>query len=185
MYPRWPIPDYATTILTLTAHFTTFDAPGACSSDSNPACVAEGTIPESINLFGVITGRYYGADDVGHGFVSYPPYNKWTFTAIDAPGACSSACFGAGTFPSSINGEGVVTGFFYDASDVAHGFLSRPPYSTVTTFDAPEACSSDSNPHCSFNGTFAFGIDVEGVFTGAAYDAAGNSHGFVARQHRE
>jgi len=162
--------------------FTTFDAPGACSSGT--ACAGEGTLPLSINLFGVITGTYFDVESVSHGFVSYPPYTKTTFTTINAPGACSSgtACASLGTSPSSINAEGVVAGVFSDASNVSHGFVSHPPYTTVTTFDAPGACSSDSNPACVGNGTYPLGINVEGVFTGSAYDASGNNHGFVARE---
>ena len=156
-------------------HFTTFDAPGACSSDSNPACVFAGTYPESINLFGVVTGNYYDAEILGHGFVSYPPYTQTTFTSFDAAGSIN-------TIPSSINAEGVVVGQFDDASGVNHGFLSHPPYTTVTVFDAPGACSSDSNPACSGNGTAAYGINVEGVFTGFGLDASGDRHGFVARE---
>jgi hypothetical protein len=167
-------------------HITTFDAPGACSSDSNPACATNGTYTASINFFGVITGTYYDAESVGHGFVSSPPYTKATFTSFDAPGACSSdtnpACYDLGTGATSINAEGVVVGSFYDASSVAHGFLSYPPYTTFTTFDAPGACSSDSNPACAFNGTFPGGINTEGVFTGAATDASAALHGFVAHQ---
>jgi len=153
--------------------FTTFDAPGACSS--GPACAFEGTTPESINLFGVITGTYYDAEGVGHGFVTYPPYTNTTFTSFDAAGSID-------TLPSSINAEGVVVGFFSDAAGVNHGFVSHPPYTTVTSFDAPHACSSDSNPACSGKGTFAYGINVEGMFTGGAKDASGHGHGFVAQQ---
>jgi len=157
-------------------HVRTFDAPGACSSDSNKACATNGTTPASINLFGVITGTYYDAQGLGHGFVSHPPYTRATFTSFDADGSIA-------TLPSSINAEGVVVGYFYDASDVAHGLLSHPPYTTVTTFDAPDACSSDSNKACAFNGTLVWGINVEGVFAGVAFDASSNGHGFVAREN--
>jgi hypothetical protein len=156
-------------------HFTTIDAPGACSSDSNPACFNGGTQSVGINLSGVITGAYYDAEGVGHGFVSYPPYTTTTFTSFDPAGSID-------TIPTRINAEGVVVGFSYDASIVTHGFVSHPPYTAVATFDAPGACSTDSNPGCAFNGTFVFGVNVEGEFTGFAADAAGNSHGFVARQ---
>jgi len=168
--------------------FTTFDAPDACSADSNPACPGEGTYPDSINLLGVITGFYSDASGVNHGFVSYPPYTESTFTTIDAPGACSSdsnpLCPGEGTYPQSINLFGVITGFYSDASGVYHGFVSHPPYTTVTSFDAPDGCSSDSNPACSGNGTQAFDINVEGMLVGYATDATGHHHGFVARERR-
>jgi hypothetical protein len=153
---------------------TTFDAPGACSSGT--ACAFEGTVPASINLRGVITGTYYGADGIGHGFVSYPPYTKTTFTAFDPAASVY-------TLPVSINLEGVIAGSFADVVGVYHGFVSHPPYTTVTTFDAPGACSSDSNAACVGNGTFPNGINVEGVFAGVAYDATGvDRHGFVAQQ---
>jgi hypothetical protein len=155
-------------------HFTTFDAPGACSDDQNPACTFNGTASGSVNLLGVITGVYFDAQGLGHAFVSYPPYTKSTFTSFDAPASIE-------TEPTGINLEGEVAGFFYDASDVAHGFVSRPPYTTATTFDAPNACSSDSNPACAFSGTFVYAINLEGVFVGFASDASGNRYGFVAR----
>jgi hypothetical protein len=161
--------------------FTSFDAPGACSSDIS-SCAFNGTEPASINLFGVITGTYYDAHGVGHGFVTHPPYTKTTFTSFDAPSACSSgtACSGLGTYSVAINAEGVVVGNDIDASGVNHGFLSRPPYTTVTTFDAPYACSSGTS--CAGLGTLAISINVEGVFTGFAYDASGDRHSFVAYQ---
>jgi hypothetical protein len=152
--------------------FRTFDAPGACSS--GPACATNGTFPQGINLFGVITGTYWDPQGQGHGFVSFAPYTKTTFTSFDPPGSVE-------TVPSSINAEGVVAGYFYDASIVGHGFVSYPPYTRFTTFDAPGACSSDSNAACNGNGTFPYGINVEGVFTGFASDTSGNRHGFVAR----
>jgi hypothetical protein len=156
--------------------FTTTDAPDACE-DNVPSCPGSfnGTAPESINLWGVITGTYAGADGVGHGFVSYPPYTKSTFTSFDA-GVPNY------TIPSSINLEGVITGFSIDTSNVFHGFVTHPPYTTVTTFDAPGACFSDSNSACAGNGTDVYGVNLEGVFTGFSLDASGNQHGFVARQ---
>jgi hypothetical protein len=133
----------------------------------------------------VITGTYYDAASVGHGFVSYPPYTKSTFTSFDAPGACSSdipACFNLGTVPEAINGEGVITGYFQDSSGVNHGFVSYPPCgkTNFTTFDAPGACSSGSA--CYGLGTVVFDINLEGSITGVAVDASGAYHGFVAHR---
>ncbi|HET6218650.1 MAG TPA: hypothetical protein VFE27_16630 [Acidobacteriaceae bacterium] len=49
-------------------HFTTFEAPGA---DTTPGSF-NGTSPESLNLFGAITGYHEDANSVYHGFVQNP-----------------------------------------------------------------------------------------------------------------
>ncbi len=48
--------------------FTTFDAPGADLTPGN----FNGTFPSDTNLFGVITGFYTDAKNVGHAFVAFP-----------------------------------------------------------------------------------------------------------------
>ena len=158
-------------------NFTTSDAPGACEDDV-ASCIGtfNGTYPACINLWGVITGTYYGADSVGHGFVSYPPYTKKTFTSFDAPGSPLL------TFPLGINLEGVITGYFLDSEGVGHGFVSYRPYgkTNFTTLDAPRACSSGSA--CSGLGTFPEAINLEGQITGFYVDASGSRHSFVAHQ---
>ena len=156
--------------------FTTIDAPGACSS--GPDCSGLGTEINTfaLNDLGAITGYYVDEDGVAHGFVSYPPYTKNTFTTFDAPGACSSDsnqnCPGEGTTPASINVFGVITGTYYDAEGLGHGFVSYPPYTpwTFTSFDA--AGSVDTVPSS---------INAEGVVVGLFGDAAGVKHGFVSR----
>jgi hypothetical protein len=45
---------------------TTFDAPGAGTG------AGQGTLPETPNLFGVITGQYIDASNVHHGFLRKP-----------------------------------------------------------------------------------------------------------------
>jgi len=161
---------------------TTLDAPGACSSDSNPACPGNGTFTLSINLEGDIAGFYVDVNGVYHGFVSYPPYTR--FTAIDVPGSCSSgtACAVLGTYIHAfgLNDFGDVTGYFFDTSGVAHGFVSSRPYTRFTTFDAPGACSSDGNPACRYEGTAPASINLFGVITGTYIDAEGVGHGFVS-----
>ena len=52
-----------------------------------------------------------------------------TFTTFDLPGSPY-------TLPSSINPAGAITGVYYDASLVQHGFL-RVPDGTFTSFDPP------------------------------------------------
>jgi hypothetical protein len=102
---------------------TTFDAPDACEDN---VCNG-GPNPVSINLEGVIGGSFGDANGVSHGFVSYPPYNETNFTTLDAPRACSSgsACSGLGTFPEAINLEGLITGFYVDASGSRHSFVAH------------------------------------------------------------
>ena len=48
--------------------FREFDAPGADTTAGD----FNGTIPESLNLSGVITGSYYDTDSVAHGFLRIP-----------------------------------------------------------------------------------------------------------------
>jgi hypothetical protein len=96
--------------LSATAHeptIITFDAPGAGTESF------QGTFAFSINPAGAITGTYFDASYVGHGFLRAP---DGTFTTFDAPGA-------GYTNPSSINPAGAITGYYYDASVVGHGFL--------------------------------------------------------------
>ncbi|MGH8069593.1 MAG: hypothetical protein ACRERE_31010 [Candidatus Entotheonellia bacterium] len=87
------------------SEFTTFDPPGSITTYSN-----------AINPAGVITGGYYDASSVGHGFVRAP---DGTLTTFDVPGAIDTA-------PLGINPAGAITGFYYDASSVPHGFLWIP-----------------------------------------------------------
>jgi hypothetical protein len=47
-----------------------------------------------------------------------------TFTSFDAPGAGTG--IDQGTFPVAINSEGVIAGYYFDNSQVSHGFLRRP-----------------------------------------------------------
>jgi len=85
--------------------FTTIDPPGSITTFSG-----------AINPAGAITGNYYDASFVGHGFLRAP---DGTFTTFDVPGAIDTA-------PLGINPAGAITGYYYDASDVAHGFLWIP-----------------------------------------------------------
>ncbi len=129
----------------------------------------------AINDLGVAVGIYEDANGVLYGFLSTPPYSNKSFTTVAAAGIHHTNLWG-------ITLEGTVTGNSIDMSGVYHGTVSHPPYTTVTSFDAPDACSSDSNPACSGKGTVAYGINVEGMFTGYAADATGHRHAFVAQQ---
>ena len=65
---------------------------------------------------GTITGFYYDAGRMGHGFVRA---RDGTITSFDVPGASGTAAF-------SINPEGTITGIYKDANQVIHGFLRSP-----------------------------------------------------------
>jgi hypothetical protein len=80
-----------------------------------------------------------------------------TFTAFDAPGAGTSR--GLGTYGVSINTEGVIAGYYVDASDAQYGFI-RAASSTISAFDAPGA-----------EWTLPVGINAAGVIAGSYADA--------------
>ena len=103
---------------------TTFEAPGSGTVDG------EGTYGLAINTAGDVVGTYVAANNVGtyvdasfvdHGFVRA---TDGTITTFEAPGAGSKS--GQGTGGVSINADGDVAGFYRDATDVAHGFVSKP-----------------------------------------------------------
>jgi hypothetical protein len=141
--------------------FITFDAPGAKSV----AAAGYGTVPESINDAGAITGHYIDVRNATRGFVRSP---GGKFTTFDAPGASSSAAFGYGTLPESINDAGAIAGHYGDANGLYHGFL-RIPGGEFTTFDAPGAAM----------GTLPKSINASGAITGHYVNAQNVNHGFV------
>jgi hypothetical protein len=95
---------------------------------------------------------------VNHGFARAA---GGTFTTFEAPGAGTGSF--EGTIPVSINTGGAIAGYYYDASDVYHGFV-RPASGTITDF-APD--------------TQANSINSEGDVTGYGYDASGVYYGFL------
>jgi predicted membrane protein len=116
---------------------TEFDAKGA---SAGPGTI-QGTLGISINTAGIITGGYMDASYVAHGFVRAA---NGTITPFDAPGAGSDALLtlltettkgppDQGTGGFSINTAGVITGTYFDASGVLHGFLMTPAAATTTT----------------------------------------------------
>lgn len=165
----------------------------------------QGTVGFGINPLGVVVGYYIDATNVYHGFVTNPPYI--TFRTIDAPGAGAgvsgvSPCptFGPdaplyqGTLVYGINLEGAITGQYTDKGCVSHGFVSKPPYTTITTINAPGAgahgpCVLDPsyNPLTEGNSplevadqaTQGLDIDLTGTIAGYYIDANCVSHGFV------
>jgi predicted membrane protein len=135
--------------------FTPFDVPGAGTGKN------QGTLPVSINSAGMITGFYYDANGLAHGFVRA---SDSTITSFDAPTSVK------GTFAISINTGGQIVGFYLDAGENPHGFVraASKPYK-VTTFDASGAGT----------GTSPISINSLGQITGVWFDTANVYHGFV------
>ena len=80
---------------------------------------------------------------------------RWTPGADLTPGDYN------GTFPSAVNVEGEVTGYYLDSTFVFHGFI-RTPKGDYVTFEAPGA---DTTPD-SYNGTLPSSINDLGVVVG-------------------
>jgi hypothetical protein len=95
---------------------TTFDYPG----------INQGTFPFGITPSGTIMGNYFSNNQY-HGFTRTC---KGTFATFDPPGSL-------GTQPSAINQDGAITGYYFDASFVAGGFLKN------STQDDTEGCGGD------------------------------------------
>ena len=144
------------------ARIVTFDAPGA---DTKPGD-NNGTYPTGINAWGAVTGNYVDANNVLHGFLRSP---EGKFTTFEAPGVDTTPGSYNGTGPSAINDLGVITGLYYDATGLSHGFL-RDPDAKFTTFDVSGAGA---------NGTFPIGLNLEGAVVGYALDANLLFHAFL------
>jgi hypothetical protein len=143
--------------------FTNFDCPGAGTG------ALQGTGGLSINMAGTITGICVlsGSGDIAHGFVR--PAGV-AVTVFDAPGA--GTVKHEGTFPTSINSRGVITGMVDDANSVYHGFV-RTAAGGFTTFDAPGA-KKDLDA-----GTIPTSINTAETITGMYRDPNLVYHGFV------
>ncbi len=122
----------------------TLDVPGAIQ-----------TFPFSISSAGAITGAYFGADLITHGFLHA---RNGAVISFDPPGSTS-------TDPQSITFEEVITGDYSDASGIAHGFV-RAVDGTITAFDVPGSFS-----------TFPSSINRRGTITGTYEDVNLTEHG--------
>jgi hypothetical protein len=147
---------------------TTFEAPDASE-----------TLAFSINTGGAIAGYYFDASDVVHGFVRAA---DGTITSFDAPGAGTtdevSVVLAQGTFALSINDDGVIVGYYVDASEGYHGFV-RAADGTITTLNAPGAGTGTSSLTGDSLGTKALSINDDGVITGYYIDPNEVYHGFM------
>jgi hypothetical protein len=127
--------------------FATFDPPGSVQTN-----------PHSINSVGAITGWYWDADTVSHGFVRDPQGNIVSFDAVGSQN----------TSPMVINDFGAIVGNYSDSNGASHGFV-RDPQGTLTVIDPPGS-----------NETYAAGINDVGVITGGFSKDGGKTWvGFV------
>jgi hypothetical protein len=149
--------------------FRTFAVPGSSME------AGQGTLPaysSGLNDAGAITGTYYDANNVFHGYLRNP---NGTFIKFEAPGADTTTSFN-GTFPETINDLGVIAGYYLDANEVYHGFL-RNPDGTYVKFEAPGADANAGD----YNGTYPININLSGSITGYYIDVTNVYHGFIRR----
>jgi len=126
---------------------------------------AHSTQPQWINSSGVITGYYWDNNDVIRGFVRDA---AGAITTFDAPGATGAK--NSGTFPSSINAQGVVTGSCSDCQ-TGNGWV-RAVDGTITSFDVPGAGAWGTTPT---------GVNDKGEIVGSyrqPADGLDRAHGF-------
>jgi hypothetical protein len=140
---------------------TTFNVPAAGTG------AYQGTIPESLNDFGVITGAYVDSNSVYHGFVG----TIGTFTDFDAPGGS-----GYGTFPIGINDEGATVGYYLNSNYNFLAFLRRPD-GTFENGRGPNACTTSTGDGCFGTGFFA--INSSGLIAGDYEDENFAQHGLL------
>jgi hypothetical protein len=147
-------------------HFTTFDAPGAGTAPQS----FNGTAPNAINDSGAITGPYYDANGLSHGFLRSP---EGAFITFDVPDSTAGT-----TTPIALNLQGAIVGYFADQNGVTRGFLRRPD-GTFATWIGPGAC--DATPATGCFGTAAHAVNLFGTVSAGYEDNSGNfvAHGLV------
>src|SRR5579863_3732438 len=145
---------------------TTFDAPGAGTGDG------QGTGGFGINPQGTVVGSFLDDGNVFHGYQCVSGCGSpSTFTTFDAPGAGTAANQGTITF--SINLFGATVGYYIDASNVAHGFVTAAPFTNFVTLTDPDAGEGSGQ------GTFAGNVNLTGEIAGYYVDASNVAHGFI------
>ena len=145
---------------------TSFQAPGADTTAGS----FNGTDPTGINDLGAITGEYWDASGIGHGFLRSP---EGKFTTFDVPGAG-----GSGSIPIAMNLEGAIVGYYTDSNDSFHAFL-RSPDGKFKTWIGPDACTGNGSEGC--YGAGASNVNAVGIVAGGFEDNNGYfvHHSFV------
>jgi len=157
---------------------TTFDAPGAGTGSGQgtdcPGCSV------GLNIFGAYAGYYIDSNSLEHVYLRSFAGRATTF---NTPG---DATLGANCFsdcPLGLNDWGAITGVYFDANGVGHGFL-RTPDGKVDSFDAPGAGNLTPQAPWYWMGTLPYSINDQGVITGYYIDAHNVSHGFLMLPER-
>jgi hypothetical protein len=133
---------------------TPFDPPGYPPGSTN-------TIVTAITPEGKITGYYTDTSGVTHGFLRA---SNGKFSTIDYPlGLGTPPLTAPLTAPLAINPAGEITGYYFDAFFLNHGFL-RTPGGTFTTVDVPPQGSTSTTPEA---------INSKGEIMGFYSDSSG------------
>ncbi len=102
-------------IRTPNGKFTSFDAPGAGTGNSQgTGCPSD--CPVILNNKGALTGAFIDANNVLHVYLRGP---EGKIVTVDPAGSIF-------TFPAGINDFGTIAGYYFDANNVSHGFLRIP-----------------------------------------------------------
>jgi hypothetical protein len=125
------------------------------------------TAPAGINSKGAITGTYTDDHGAYRGFVRQA---DGTVAVFIAPGASKSGL--TGTFPTSINDNGVVAGYYNDNNSHKERGFVRSANGAITAFDIP----GDGGPA---GGASVYAINKSGAVLGAYQEPGGASFGFV------
>jgi hypothetical protein len=138
--------------------FTEFDFP------NSPG----GTFIQTINSAGTVTGPGWDANGLSHGFVRDPDGN---FTQFDPPnlytgcsGVFNASC---GTWPFSINSEGLITGY---------SLVSKPNFFLTGWVRAADGTITEFGPRSGFAG---YWITDAGEISGGFIDSKSVFHGYV------
>ena len=108
-----------------------------------------------------------GLEALTHGPIDSPgPKAVGTFITFDVPGAATGR--NQGTFPTAINPDGAIAGYYYDVNFVGRGFV-RASNGAFTTFEVPGAVG----------GIFPASINPDGAIAGYYYDVNFVGRGFV------
>ena len=137
-----------------------FDVPGAISAHT-----------ANINPRGDVVGYWVSpSDGHQHGFIRD---RSGAITVFDPPGSFDTGqginVSGIGHAVAGISPNGMVTGAFFGAGALLHGFV-RDQHGSITVFDPPVANLQNTKPA---------GMTPSGTIAGTAETNAGSSHGFI------